>query len=73
MSEQEVISTQAIEWIYSIPPKTDSKVNLLTIGRTSTTGNWYGKYGEFFIAWHPLAKRNKGLEDQLVAQGVIPR
>lgn len=62
-----------LNWRYEVAPNTDSKVNLLTIGRIAASGNWYGDYGEFFIAWAPLPKRNKELESRLVHEGVIPR
>lgn len=54
-----------IEWIYTKPPRTDSKVLLLTIGDVQTSGNWYGEIGQHFKAWHPEPKRNKALEHKL--------
>lgn len=42
-----------------------AKVFLLTKGGVATTGNWTGAYGEFFIAWCPMPKRNKQREREL--------
>lgn len=61
-----------LEWRYEVAPKSDSKVHLLTVGRIATHGNWSGGYGQYFIAWAPVPKRNKALEEQLVAAGRIP-
>jgi hypothetical protein len=59
------VITGTSEWVYAVPPRTDAKVQLLTIGAIQTTGNWYGKYGEFFVAYAPLPKRNKEIERKL--------
>lgn len=66
-------SGEQLNWRYEIAPNSDAKVYLLTIGRIATTGSWHGAYGQFFIAWAPMPKRNKELEDRLVLEGVIPR
>jgi hypothetical protein len=60
-----VITEAGNEWIYAIPPRTDAKVQLLTTGAVQTSGNWYGAYGEFFVAYAPIPKRNKERERQL--------
>lgn len=60
-----------LDFRYEVPPLTDAKVQLLTVGRICVTGNWYGHYGEAFIAWAPLPKRNKAIEQDLIAQGII--
>jgi hypothetical protein len=57
------------EWRYEVCPRSDAKVQLLTIGAVATSGNWTGAYGEFYVAWCPLPKRNKAKEREL---GVLP-
>lgn len=70
MSDQAYIAESGPnDWRYEVPPKTDAKVQLLTIGRVGVYGNWYGRYGEFFIAWAPCPKRNKAAEARL---GLLP-
>lgn len=64
-----VIVDNDYEWIYAVPPRTDAKVQLLTIGGVQTSGHWYGKYGEHFVAYQKLPKRNKAKEKEL---GVLP-
>lgn len=54
-----------VYWRYEVPPRTDSKVFLLTKGRVAVVGNWYGAYGESFIAWSPMLKRDKEQEARL--------
>ena len=54
-----VLTTSGVKWNYSIPRNTDSKVHLLTIGMVVTSGSWYGKYGQYFLAWAPLPKVDK--------------
>jgi hypothetical protein len=58
-------NTVSNDWIYEVPPRTDAKVQLLTVGRIATYGSWYGELGEHFIAYCPLPKRNKELERRL--------
>jgi hypothetical protein len=74
MTDQAYIAAPNAElgWRYEVPQRTDAKVQLLTIGRTTATGNWYGRYGEHFIAWCPLPKRDKRKEAELIAAGLIP-
>jgi hypothetical protein len=60
-----------LDWRYEVSPRTDSKVQLLTVGRIAVHGNWYGTYGENFIAWAPMPKRNKVRENELIAEGVL--
>lgn len=48
-------------WLYKDPPR-GSKVFLLTRGGIATTGLWMDGA---FIAWHPLFKRDKVIEEQL--------
>ena len=64
-TQQVIAGNGPSEWQYEIPPRTDAKVQLLTIGFTAVHGEWYGKYGEFFIAWCQLPKRDKEREKQL--------
>lgn len=67
MSTQPHIAAPAGEvyWRYEVPKSTDAKVLLLTIGRVAVTGNWYGPYGQNFIAWAPLPRRDKEQEARL--------
>jgi hypothetical protein len=62
-----------IRWTYAVPPSTDAMMFLLTIGRIAMRGRWQGRMGEFFVAYCPMPKRDKALEEQLIAEGVIPR
>lgn len=70
MSEQDVITAKPgeidkIEWRYTIPPRTDSKLWLLTIGNVAVTGYWHGALGQYYKGWYPNPKRNKEIERQL--------
>lgn len=65
----EPVITGKDEWRYEVAPRTDAKVLLLTTGATQTSGNWNGAYGEYYVAWYPLPKRNKRREKEL---GVLP-
>jgi hypothetical protein len=58
-------------WRYEIAPRSDAKVQLLTKGRIATHGQWTGAYGEQFIAWAPMPKRDKKTEARLIAEGKI--
>ena len=53
-----------IRWHYSKPENTGAKMILLTIGKIAVFGNWYGEVGELYIAWSPMPKRDKVLEEQ---------
>lgn len=56
----------AVKWHYEVPEDRASKVNLLTVGGLQVTGNWgAGRWGEQFIAWAPLIKRDKLREEAL--------
>lgn len=67
MTDQNVTTAPPgdIFWRYSIPPRSDSKMYLLTIGNVAVTGNWSGELGEFYKAWCPCPKRDKALELEL--------
>lgn len=69
MSDQQVvISAKQIDgWNYSIPPQTDSKIILLTIGGVAVIGQWSGYLGQYYTAWTPLLKTNK-LIDHFISQ-----
>ena len=43
-------------WSFTLPPTPmrGQRLQLLTIGGVSVFGNWYGKLGEFFVAWAPI-------------------
>lgn len=52
-------------WRYEETPNRAAKVLLLTAGRVAVIGNWSGAYGQQFIAWCPLPKRDKAAEERL--------
>lgn len=54
-----------VYWRYEVPPSTDAKVFLLTVGRVAVVGQWYGALGEAFVAWAPMPRRDKEQEAQL--------
>lgn len=60
----EPITTTAYEWIYERSPP-GRKVYLLTIGKVAVVGDWTGEYGQTFIAWAPMHKRNRETELKL--------
>ena len=41
------------------------KVLLLTTGGVCVTGQWYGKYGQYFWGWAPLPSRDREAEARL--------
>lgn len=57
-------ATDHTQWTYDIGPL-NRKISLLTRGRTQETGYWRGAYGEMFVAWAPLIKRDMEIEDRL--------
>lgn len=67
MSEQEHIAAAPTDWIYDVPANRGAKVQLLTIGGISVTGQWYGELGQYFMAWAPLLKRDKRREAEILA------
>lgn len=58
-------------WRYYVPANRSAKMCLLTLGRTMVQGPWTGELGEHYVAWSPMPKRDKDLEDQLIAEGKI--
>ena len=54
-----------LHWRYSVPDASGQKMLLLTIGRIATIGSWSGSYGQYFIAWCPLPRRDKAKEAEL--------
>lgn len=54
-----------IHWHYTVPDNRAAKVQLLTVGRVAVHGHWYGELGEAFIAWAPMPRRDKRLEEEL--------
>lgn len=56
------------EWRYEIAPA-GKTVWLLTTGFVSIKGKWTGDYGEHFVAWSPMLKRNKDKERKLGLRG----
>lgn len=52
-------------WRYEEPAPKDTKLALLTIGGHQVTGIWSGKFGEHYIAWSGLLKRDKEVEKRL--------
>ena len=67
MSQQHVTTAPPGElyWRYTIPQRSDSKMFLLTKGGVAVVGNWSGALGEFFLAWCPMPKRNRALEESM--------
>lgn len=55
---------------YEVPANRGAKMLLLNTGGVAVVSNWTGQYGEQFIAWAPLPKRNKAEEIRL---GLIPK
>lgn len=55
----------AVKWHYEVPPDKSAKVNLLTVGGMQVTGRWTGAWGEHYLAWAPLLKRDKPRERAL--------
>jgi hypothetical protein len=53
------------EFKYEVPPRTDATVLLLTKHGVCVPGEWRGKYGQYFIGWAPMPKRNKQREKEL--------
>jgi hypothetical protein len=53
-------------WRYEPPANRGAKVLLLTRGCTAVVGTWTGAYGEQFIAWCPLPKRDKKREKEVL-------
>lgn len=64
-----VITDSGFVWRYEVPERTDAKVQLLTTGAVATYGHWVGKYGEFFVAYCPLPKRDRAKEKELGVLG----
>lgn len=60
-SDSYAVSSE-VYWRYDTAPR-GVKLFLLTIGGVAITGDWRDNSG--FIAWHPLPKRNKELEERL--------
>lgn len=60
-----VITGTESTWRYEVAPRGDAKVQLLTIGFVAVNGHWRGKYGELFIAWAPMPRRDKKREAEL--------
>lgn len=63
MSNSEAITTGDVHWIYAPPPNVAKKVFLLTTGKIAITGIWGTGLG--VIAWAPIPKRDKKLEEEL--------
>ncbi len=63
----QMMSGQAAAWIYEKPTR-GGKMQLLTIGCVSVTGDWKGELGEMFLAWSPLLKRDKQKEANILAK-----
>lgn len=52
-------------WRYELPADRSSKMLLLTVGGVLVTGVWTGELGENYLAYSPLPKRDKAIEDRL--------
>lgn len=46
-------------WRKSVPPHTNRKMLLRTIGGVAIVGRWEGTVGQYFVAWCPLPKSGK--------------
>lgn len=66
MPKGSVITTSDFKWIYEAPPDKQAKVNLLTRAGVATLGIW--GTGHNVIAYHPLPKRDKQLEEELLGK-----
>lgn len=63
MSNEAAITSGEMLFNYGPPPDVNKKVILLTTGRVALVGRWGDGAG--VIAWYPLPKRNKKLEEDL--------
>jgi hypothetical protein len=61
----DVFSEVAPYWRYDEPPPMDKVLSLLTKGGKQVVGLWSGKFGEQYIAWAGLIKRDKDKERTL--------
>lgn len=66
MTDQTHIAAPPTAWRYEVPPNRGAKVQLLTVGGISVTGQWYGEHGQYFMAWAPLLKRDKAREAEIL-------
>ena len=66
MTDKPALTANANElgWRYE-KPADSGKCLLLTIGLIAVVGHWSGDYGQAFVAWMPLPKRDKELERAL--------
>lgn len=67
-SQQKIHAAHKVEqeWNLSVPPShlRNSKMQLLTIGGISVTGNWYGSLGQCFVGWAPLLAVSKDMRER---------
>lgn len=56
-----------VKWNYFPPVDKGAKVSLLTIGGLQVEGRWDGVWGQYYLAWAPLIKRDKERERALFA------
>jgi hypothetical protein len=54
-----------VKWTYAVPSDKGAKVTLLTVGGMQVTGTWTGGWGEAYLAWAPLLRRDKAREEAL--------
>lgn len=52
-----------VYWRYTEPAPRGVKLNLLTKGKIAVVGDWHDGHG--YIAWSPLIRRDKQLEEEL--------
>lgn len=62
---KDYITADQAEWVYAEPSDRGATVSLLTVGGIQVKGRWEGAWGELYIAWAPLLKRDKAREEFL--------
>jgi hypothetical protein len=65
ITNEHVAVDESYPWRYTVPPRSDTKLQLLTVGDVAVHGQWRGKLGEFYKAWTPMPKRDKKREKEL--------
>ena len=59
------LAEETPRWRYTEPPPINTKLMLLTVGGQQVTGPWSGKFGETYLAWSGMLKRDKAKEKEL--------
>lgn len=58
------------QWIYDKPPDHGTYL-LLSVTREVTSGVWYGKVGDAYIAYAEMPLNDRKIEKALIAEGKI--